>query len=74
MMNPIDWNDDGTFAFDEPAKASARARYFWLFLCERRCSYWLETRDRYGDRAWMRARCRYDGSALRPVSAALSPS
>lgn len=67
MMESIEWNDAGKFSFEVPAKASARARYFWLFLCDRRCSYWMETPDRYGDRAGMRTRCPYDGSRLRPV-------
>jgi hypothetical protein len=35
-------------------------RYFWYALCEKKCSYWLESEDPGGDPRWPKMRCRYD--------------
>jgi hypothetical protein len=39
-------------------------RYFWFALCEKKCSYWLESEDPGGDPRWPTMRCRYDESRV----------
>lgn len=59
---PIEWSEPHR----EMKARDHQGTYFWLFRCERSCSFWLTAPTRAGDPNWMKA-CPYDASPLRRV-------